>query len=96
MHISRVPGFDLQILFISLTIFDLRNTADPDEMPNVAFIWVFSVKEPIYRFLVYKGLIFPIWLFFFRVATVREKVLENENFSRSGKSQGITFSVGKF
>ena len=28
-----------------------------------------------------------------RVATVREKVLENENFSRSGKSQGITFSV---
>ena len=29
----------------------------------------------------------------FRVATVREKVLENEKFSRSGKSQGITFSV---
>ena len=29
----------------------------------------------------------------FRVATVREKVLENEIFSRSGKSQGITFSV---
>ena len=28
-----------------------------------------------------------------RVATVREKVLENEIFSRSGKSQGITFSV---
>ena len=28
-----------------------------------------------------------------RVATVREKVLENEKFSRSGKSQGITFSV---
>ena len=27
------------------------------------------------------------------VATVREKVLENEKFSRSGKSQGITFSV---
>ena len=24
---------------------------------------------------------------------VREKVLENEKFSRSGKSQGITFSV---
>ena len=41
MHIFRVPGFDLQILFISLTIFGLRNTADPDEMPNVAFIWVF-------------------------------------------------------
>ena len=30
---------------------------------------------------------------FLRVATVREKVLENEKFSRSGKSQGITFSV---
>ena len=28
-----------------------------------------------------------------RVATVREKVLENEKFSRSGKSQGNTFSV---
>ena len=28
-----------------------------------------------------------------RVATVREKVLENEKFSRSGKSQGKTFSV---
>ena len=28
-----------------------------------------------------------------RVATVREKVLENEKISRSGKSQGITFSV---
>ena len=28
-----------------------------------------------------------------RVATVREKVLENEKFSRSGKTQGITFSV---
>ena len=38
----------------------------------------------------------PCLLTFFiipRVATVREKVLENENFSRSGKSQGITFSV---
>ena len=29
----------------------------------------------------------------YRVATVREKVLENEKNSRSGKSQGITFSV---
>ena len=28
-----------------------------------------------------------------RVVTVREKVLENEKFTRSGKSQGITFSV---
>ena len=28
-----------------------------------------------------------------RVATVREKVLENEKFSRSGKSQEIAFSV---
>ena len=28
-----------------------------------------------------------------RVATISEKVLENEKFSRSGKSQGITFSV---
>ena len=28
-----------------------------------------------------------------RVAKVREKVLENEKISRSGKSQGITFSV---
>ena len=28
-----------------------------------------------------------------RVATVREKILDNEKFSRSGKSQGITFSV---
>ena len=28
-----------------------------------------------------------------RVAMVREKNLENEKFSRSGKSQGITFSV---
>ena len=28
-----------------------------------------------------------------RVATVREKVLENEIFSRSGENQGITFSV---
>ena len=31
-----------------------------------------------------------------RVATVREKLLENEKFSRSGKSQGITFSAGRF
>ena len=29
----------------------------------------------------------------FRVATAREKVLENEKFSRSAKSQGTTFSV---
>ena len=29
----------------------------------------------------------------YRVATVREKVLENEKFSRSGKSQGVIFSV---
>ena len=35
-------------------------------------------------------LVFSIYC---RVATVREKVLENEKFSRSGKSQGITFSV---
>ena len=28
-----------------------------------------------------------------RVATVREKMLENEKCSRSGKSQGISFSV---
>ena len=28
-----------------------------------------------------------------RVATVRENVLENEKCSRSGKSQGISFSV---
>ena len=28
-----------------------------------------------------------------RVAMVREKVLENEKISRSGKSQGITFLV---
>ena len=28
-----------------------------------------------------------------RVATIMEKVLENDKFSRSGKSQGITFSV---
>ena len=28
-----------------------------------------------------------------RVATAREKVLENEKFSRSGKSQRITFLV---
>ena len=27
---------------------------------------------------------------------VREKVLENEKFSRSGKSQGIHFQSGKF
>ena len=34
------------------------------------------------------------WSFVYgRVATVREKVLENEKISRSGKSQGITFSV---
>ena len=52
LHISRVAGFDLQILFISLMIFDLRNSVDPDEMPHVAFIWIFSVKEPIYMFLV--------------------------------------------
>ena len=32
----------------------------------------------------------------YRVATVREKVLENEKISRSGKSQGITFQSGKF
>ena len=31
-----------------------------------------------------------------RVATVREKDLENEKISRSGKSQGITFSVREF
>ena len=30
---------------------------------------------------------------YIRVATVREKILENEFFSRSGKSQGISFSV---
>ena len=29
----------------------------------------------------------------FRIATVREKSLENEKFSRSGKSQGISVSV---
>ena len=34
---------------------------------------------------------FPIC--YIRVAMVREKVLENEKFYRSGKSQGITFSV---
>ena len=28
-----------------------------------------------------------------RFATVREKCLENDNFSRSGKSQGILVSV---
>ena len=28
-----------------------------------------------------------------RVATVREKVLENEKYTRSGKSQGTSFSV---
>ena len=40
---------------------------------------------------------FKIFLFgnMSRVATVREKVLENEKFSRSGKSQGITFSVSE-
>ena len=32
-------------------------------------------------------------LAFSMVATVREKVLGNEKISRSGKSQGITFSV---
>ena len=31
-----------------------------------------------------------------RVATVREKYLENEIFSRSGKSQGILWMVRKF
>ena len=31
-----------------------------------------------------------------RVATGREKVLENEKCSRSGKSQGISFSVREF
>ena len=41
------------------------------------------------------------WLCFFmeqygRVATVREKYLENEIFSRSGKSQGICGRLGKF
>ena len=30
---------------------------------------------------------------YFRVATVREKSLENEIFSRSGKSQGISVLV---
>ena len=30
---------------------------------------------------------------YFQGCPVREKVLENEKFSRSGKSQGITFSV---
>ena len=29
----------------------------------------------------------------YRVAMVREKVLENEKCSRSGKSRGISFSV---
>ena len=28
-----------------------------------------------------------------KVATVRENILENEKISRSGKSQGISFSV---
>ena len=31
--------------------------------------------------------------FYIRVATVREKYLENEIFSRSGKSQGILWMV---
>ena len=31
-----------------------------------------------------------------RVATVREKYLEKEIFSRSGKSQGILWMAGKF
>ena len=34
-----------------------------------------------------------LWACIIRVATVREKVLENEKISRSEKSQGITFSV---
>ena len=32
----------------------------------------------------------------FRIATVRGKSLKNETFSRSGKSQGISFSVREF
>ena len=38
---------------------------------------------------------FGLWDIIPRVAMVREKVLENEKISRSGKSQGITFSVWK-
>ena len=38
-----------------------------------------------------------IWIYAVcRVATVREKYLENEIFSRSGKSQGILWMSGKF
>ena len=31
----------------------------------------------------------------YRVATVREKLMENEIFSRSGKNQGILWMVGE-
>ena len=42
-----------------------------------------------------KGFVAPRPMYY-RVATVREKVLENEKNSRSGKSQGIHFQSGKF
>ena len=35
---------------------------------------------------------FPALISFIRVAAIREKSGKNENFSRSGKSQGILFS----
>ena len=52
---------------------------------------ILGVLGGIYRFCSNSGRTFCEQTV--RVATVREKVLENEKFSRSGKSQGITFSV---
>ena len=48
-----------------------------------------SVK-PLHKFVSHVG---TINMRINRVATVREKVLENKKIARSGKSQGITFSV---
>ena len=54
-----------------------------------------QLKGKMVTFLLYKNIYFlnSSLIYNTRVATVREKVLENEKISRSGKSQEITFSV---
>ena len=66
---------------VYIDIIDANNK--PPSFPDATYFLL--VKEGKDRFSNFANIT--------RVATVREKVLENEKISRSGKSQGITFSV---
>ena len=55
---------------------------------NYAFLGLFSILKCYIWSLTLENLSSGV-----QVATVREKVLENEKNSRPGKSQGISFSV---